>query len=237
MASKKGNKKYAKKPEQNKVGIKKIKPKTINQSKYLKSIKTNDLIFAIGPAGTGKTLLAVDYAINEIMKEKYKKLIITRPIVEAGGEKLGFLPGDIDEKLDPYIRPIIDYVEDIVGKHDAKNWFKSHVEIAPLAYMRGRTFNDCFLILDEAQNAIDEQIRLFLTRIGYGSKAIVTADPSQTDLHEKVTGIGIALNVLTDKDNVGICTLTNDDIIRSELVKVVVNAYEEYDNLKDKQKK
>lgn len=214
-----------------KVGIKQIKPKTINQSKYVKSIKNNNLIFAIGPAGTGKTLLAVDYAIKEIIKGKYKKLIITRPVVEAGGEKIGFLPGDIDDKLDPYIRPIIDYVEDIIGR-DAREWFRNHIEIAPLAFMRGRTFNDCFLIFDEAQNGKDEQIRLFLTRIGYGSKAIITADPSQSDLCEKVSGIGVALNVLTNKENISICTLDNDDIVRSDIVKTIVESYEEFDNLK-----
>ena len=163
-------------------GCKKITPRTSNQSKYLKSIKKDTITFGIGPAGTGKTILSIDYAINQIIKERYKKIIITRPIVEAG-EKLGFLPGDIQEKVDPYIRPMIDYIEDIIGPK-WKSWYNEHVEVAPLAFMRGRTFNDCILIFDESQNSTREQMKMFLTRIGENSKAILTADPTQIDLNK-----------------------------------------------------
>ena len=205
---------------------KSIKPKTINQKNYVRSIRDNTLTFSIGPAASGKTLLAVDFAIKQINNGVYEKLIITRPVVEAG-EELGFLPGDLEEKLDPYTRPVIDYIQEIIGSN-WKAWFSKHLEIAALAFMRGRTFNNSILILDEAQNTTQEQMRMFLTRIGQESKAIITADPSQIDLKVKsMSGILEAIELLGNKEHINICKLDSNDIIRSEIVRIITEAYNE----------
>lgn len=221
--------------DNSKVGIKKIRPKTINQNNYVKSLEEYTLIFSIGPAGTGKTLLAVDYAINNIIKKNFRKVIITRPVVEAG-ENLGFLPGDLYEKLDPYVRPIVEYIADIMGTNGkAKEWIDNHVEIAPLAYMRGRTFNDSILILDEAQNASREQIKMFLTRIGENSKAIITADPSQIDLKDSNRGgINDVIKLLEGLEGIDVCRFDNIDVIRSRIVQIIVDAYEGKKEIKTK---
>ena len=186
---------------------------------------------------THNTLLAVNYGVNEILKKNYKKLIITRPVVEAG-EKLGFLPGDLEEKLDPYLKPIFDYINEILGNtEDARGWISKHVEIAPLAFMRGRTFNNSFIILDEAQNTTKEQMKMFLTRIGYDSKAIVTADPTQIDLKDICTsGILEILEVLNNKPDVKICKFYECDIVRSKIVQTIVEAYGDYYDDKEKPK-
>ncbi|MCK5017244.1 MAG: PhoH family protein [Candidatus Peribacteraceae bacterium] len=231
------SKKPKKKASGEKCGLKWIKPQTQNQNQYIKDIKENTLVFGVGPAGTGKTLLVVNYGINEILKKNYKKLIITRPVVEAG-EKLGFLPGDLEEKLDPYLKPIFDYINEILGNtEDARGWISKHVEIAPLAFMRGRTFNNSFIILDEAQNTTKEQMKMFLTRIGYDSKAIVTADPTQIDLKDICTsGILEILEVLNNKPDVKICKFYECDIVRSKIVQTIVEAYGDYYDDKEKPK-
>lgn len=203
-----------------------LKPKTKIQGDYIKAMECSTVTLGIGPAGTGKTVLAVFYAIQQIFLGKQKKIIITRPIVEAG-ENLGFLPGDLNEKVDPYIRPIMDALRNILGEEDkALEWIGHHLEIAPLAYMRGRTFDDSVLILDEAQNATKDQLFMFLTRIGDNTKAIVTADLSQIDLKRKSdSGIFEALTALVDEPEISIIKLGEGDIIRSVIVSIVVNAY------------
>jgi phosphate starvation-inducible PhoH-like protein len=203
-----------------------LKPKTKIQGDYIKAMECSTITLGIGPAGTGKTVLAVFYAIQQIFLGKQKKIIITRPIVEAG-ENLGFLPGDLNEKVDPYIRPIMDALRNILGEEDkALEWIGHHLEIAPLAYMRGRTFDDSVLILDEAQNATKDQLFMFLTRIGDNTKAIVTADVSQIDLKRKSdSGIFEALTALVDEPEISIIKLSEGDIIRSAIVSIVVNAY------------
>ena len=219
------------KKEKAKVGVKLVSPRTINQSKYCNSMEKNTLTFGLGPGGSGKTLLAVSFAINQIFLAKQNRLIITRPIVEAG-EKLGFLPGSFTEKVDPYIRPIYDFLIDILGAAHSKTWITNHVEIAPLAYMRGRTFDNSILILDEAQNTTKEQMFLFLTRIGNNSKAIITADPSQIDLLDKATcGVAEAASCLHNKPHVGMINFVDLDVLRSDIVKTVIESYRNYRNI------
>lgn len=203
-----------------------LKPKTKIQGDYIKAMEQSTITLGIGPAGTGKTILAVFYAIQQIFCGNQKKIVITRPIVEAG-ENLGFLPGDLNEKVDPYIRPIMDALRNILGEEDkVLEWVGHHLEIAPLAYMRGRTFDDSVLILDEAQNATKDQLFMFLTRIGENTKAIVTADLSQIDLKKKSdSGIFEALEALTDAPEISIIKLNESDIIRSAIVSIIVNAY------------
>ena len=206
---------------------KQIKAKTIGQRKYIESIINHDVVFAIGPAGTGKTYLAVAMAIKALRAKDVGRLVLTRPAVEAG-EKLGFLPGDLQEKIDPYLRPLYDSLYDILGVENTQKYLeKNIIEIAPLAYMRGRTLEDSFIILDEAQNTTPEQMKMFLTRLGFGSKAIITGDITQIDLPRgQVSGMINALKVLKDIKGLGIHTMTGEDIVRHPLVEEIIRAYE-----------
>lgn len=206
---------------------KQIKPKTIGQKKYVELIKNHDITFAIGPAGTGKTYLAVVMAIKALRNKEVERLVLTRPAVEAG-EKLGFLPGDLQEKIDPYLRPLYDSLYDILGVENTQKYLEKHIiEIAPLAYMRGRTLEDSFIILDEAQNTTPEQMKMFLTRMGFGSKTVITGDITQIDLpRAQLSGLVNALTVLKDVRGIGIHTLTGEDIVRHPLVEEIIRAYE-----------
>jgi phosphate starvation-inducible PhoH-like protein len=206
---------------------KQIKPKTIGQKKYVEQIKTHDIVFAIGPAGTGKTYLAVVMAIKALRNKDVERLVLTRPAVEAG-EKLGFLPGDLQDKVDPYLRPLYDSLYDILGVDNTLKYLeKNTIEIAPLAYMRGRTLEDSFIILDEAQNTTPEQMKMFLTRLGFGSKAVITGDVTQTDLPRgQASGLIHALAVLKGIKGLGIHTMTGEDIVRHPLVEEIIKAYE-----------
>lgn len=213
------------------VGTKVIKPKTVNQNKYVEYMNTADVTFGIGPGGSGKTLLAVNYAVNQLFLRQYSKLIISRPVVEAG-ENLGFLPGDVADKIDPFIRPIMDSLRDILGSElGLKNFLFKYVEIAPLAFMRGRTLNDSIIILDEAQNTSEEQMYMFLTRIGNNSKAIITADPTQIDLKQKKdSGIFEALTALKDIEGIQVVHFTHEDVLRCPVVRKIVSAYTKHRN-------
>jgi phosphate starvation-inducible PhoH-like protein len=199
-----------------------------SQQQYLKQIKTNDLTIGVGPAGTGKTYLAVASAVEALENDLVDRLILVRPAVEAG-ERLGFLPGDLAQKIDPYLRPMYDALFEMMGQQKvAKCIERNIIEIAPLAYMRGRTLNDSFIILDEAQNTTIDQMKMFLTRIGFGSKAVVTGDISQVDLpREKTSGLRHALKLLTGVDGIGVTEFQKGDIVRHPLVKKIVHAYEE----------
>lgn len=211
-----------------------IKPKTLNQQKLVYAVKDNDLVFAIGPAGTGKTYISVALAVKALKNKVVKKIIITRPAVEAG-ETLGFLPGDLKEKLDPYLRPIYDALHDMIPSEKLKYYMENNViEIAPLAYMRGRTLNNAFILLDEAQNTTPMQIKMFLTRMGPNSKVIVTGDTSQIDLPKKQkSGLIEALKVLRGVEEIGFVELTGKDVIRHKIVKDIIAAYEEAENSED----
>ena len=213
---------------------KSIKPKTIGQKKYLDSIKNNDLVFGIGPAGTGKTYLAMAMAVNAFKNKEVNRIILTRPAVEAG-ESLGFLPGDLQEKVDPYLRPIYDALFDILGFETyLKLMEKGLIEVAPLAYMRGRTLDSAYIILDEAQNTTNEQMKMFLTRLGFGSKAIITGDITQVDLPKgKASGLVTASKVLSDVEGIDFIYLTKNDIVRHPLVQKIVEAYDKYEKKKD----
>ena len=205
-----------------------IKGRGHHQVEYLRSIQTHDLSFGIGPAGTGKTYLAVACAVEALESERVRRVLLVRPAVEAG-ERLGFLPGDLAQKIDPYLRPMYDALYEMMGfERVAKLIERSVIEIAPLAYMRGRTLNDAFIILDEAQNTTREQMKMFLTRIGFGSKAVVTGDITQVDLpREKTSGLRHAFKVLSDIEGVGGTQFHKGDIVRHPLVKKIVHAYEE----------
>ena len=207
---------------------KQIKPKTIGQKDYIHNIKTHDVVFAIGPAGSGKTYLAVAMAVNALRKKEVNRLILTRPAVEAG-EKLGFLPGDLQEKIDPYLRPLYDSLYDILGlDHTQKYLERNIIEIAPLAYMRGRTLEDAFIILDEAQNTTPEQMKMFLTRLGFGSKAIITGDITQIDLPKgQNSGLVDAKGVLQGVKGIAFQWMTGADIVRHPLVMEIIRAYEQ----------
>lgn len=198
-----------------------------NQKHYLEHIRTNDLAMGVGPAGTGKTYLAVACAVDALVNDEVDRLILVRPAVEAG-ERLGFLPGDLSQKIDPYLRPMYDALYEMMGAEKvAKLIEKNVIEIAPLAYMRGRTLNDAFIILDEAQNTTIDQMKMFLTRIGFGSKAVITGDITQVDLpREKISGLRHAMHVLEDVSGVGITQFTAEDVVRHPLVKKIVDAYE-----------
>lgn len=208
-----------------------IKPKTINQKKYIDSMKKNMITFGIGPAGTGKTYLAMAMAISAFQREEVGKIILTRPAIEAG-EKLGFLPGDLQSKVDPYLRPLYDALYQIMGADNfLRNMEKGLIEVAPLAYMRGRTLDNSYIILDEAQNTTSSQMKMFLTRIGFGSKAVITGDNTQIDLPKGVSsGLNNATKILSDIDDIGMCNLTGVDVVRHPLVQKIVNAYESYEN-------
>lgn len=212
-----------------------IKPKTIGQKKYLDLIRKNNIVFGIGPAGTGKTYLAMAMAITAFKNNEVNRIILTRPAIEAG-EKLGFLPGDLQQKVDPYLRPLYDALHEIMGTETfQKNLEKGLIEVAPLAYMRGRTLDNAFIVLDEAQNTTPEQMKMFLTRIGFGSKVVVTGDLTQIDLPEgKKSGIIEAASILDNIDGIGISYLTNKDVVRHPLVQKIIEAYEKNEAKKNK---
>ena len=207
-----------------------IRPKTFGQKKYVEAIDKNMIVFGSGPAGTGKTYLAMAKAITAFKKGEVERIILTRPAIEAG-EKLGFLPGDLQSKIDPYLRPLYDALYEIMGAESfQKNMEKGLIEVAPLAYMRGRTLDNAFIVLDEAQNTTESQMKMFLTRIGFGSKAIITGDQSQKDLSAGTkSGLDIALKVVRNIEGIAICNLTSKDVVRHPLVQRIVEAYEKYD--------
>ncbi|MBE6030395.1 MAG: PhoH family protein [Clostridiales bacterium] len=206
-----------------------IKPKTLGQKSYADSIRKKDIVFGIGPAGTGKTYLAVAMAIHAYKNKEVEKIILARPAVEAG-ERLGFLPGDLQEKVDPYLRPLYDALYDILGRDSALRLKeKETIEVVPLAYMRGRTLDNSFIILDEAQNTTREQMKMFLTRLGFGSKAVITGDITQIDLPRgKKSGLIEAQKVLKNVKDIDFCYLKDVDVVRHELVKKIINAYDKY---------
>ncbi len=207
-----------------------IKPKTIGQEKYINQMRDKMIVFGIGPAGTGKTYLAMAMAINAFKKDEVSRIILTRPAIEAG-EKLGFLPGDLQSKVDPYLRPLYDALYQIMGPESfMKNMEKGAIEVAPLAYMRGRTLDNAYIILDEAQNTTPAQMKMFLTRIGYGSKVVITGDLTQKDLPKgTVSGLEHAVKILKKVDEIGFSTLTAKDVVRHPLVQKIVKAYDEYE--------
>lgn len=206
-----------------------IKAKTLGQKEYVEAIRKHDICFGIGPAGTGKTYLAVAMAINSLKNKDVEKLILARPAVEAG-ERLGFLPGDLQEKVDPYLRPLYDALYEMLGRDAALRLKeKEIIEVVPLAYMRGRTLDNSFIILDEAQNATKEQMKMVLTRMGFGSKVIVTGDISQVDLPRgKRSGLTDAMHVLKNVEGIAFCELKDTDVVRHPLVRRIVNAYDRY---------
>ena len=207
-----------------------VKPKTLGQQKYVDAIKNKMITFGVGPAGTGKTYLAMAMAITAFKNDEVSRIILTRPAIEAG-EKLGFLPGDLQSKVDPYLRPLYDALYEILGA-DAfmKNMEKGLIEVAPLAYMRGRTLDNAYIILDEAQNTTPAQMKMFLTRIGFGSKAIITGDLTQKDLpFDSISGLEESLRVLRKVKEIGVCELTNKDVVRHPLVQKIVAAYDQYE--------
>lgn len=207
-----------------------IKPRGENQKKYVQSMHTNDVNFGIGPAGTGKTYLAVACAINALEKDEVRRIVLVRPAVEAG-EKLGFLPGDLAQKVDPYLRPLYDALYEMLGFEKVDRLIEKNViEVAPLAYMRGRTLNDAFIILDESQNTTKEQMKMFLTRIGFGSHAVITGDASQIDLPSgKLSGLVHAIEVLDGIKEIGFTYFKSQDVVRHTLVQRIVEAYDEFD--------
>ncbi len=215
----------------NPAGKKQVAPKTANQRKYLDAIAANDLVFGIGVAGTGKSYLAVAMAIDALFKKQVSRIILTRPAVEAG-ERLGFLPGDLQEKVDPYLRPLYDALFDLVDAEKVTKMLEKRIiEIAPLAFMRGRTLSDAFIILDEAQNTTSEQMKMFLTRIGFGSKAVVTGDRTQIDLPRgQKSGIKEAEIILKDLEGIEFVYFTDKDVVRHKLVQMIVRAYEKHSN-------
>ena len=207
-----------------------VKAKTVGQQKYVDAIQQNIVTLGIGPAGTGKTYLAVACAVAAFREKTINRIILTRPAVEAG-EKLGFLPGDLQNKVDPYLRPLYDALFDMLGPEAYQRYLeRGNIEVAPLAYMRGRTLDDAFIILDEAQNTTPEQMKMFLTRIGFGSKAVITGDITQVDLPDgKRSGLKDAVNIISGIEGIGICTLDHKDVVRHELVSRIIKAYEEHD--------
>ena len=211
-----------------------IKPKTLGQKRYVDAIKKNTITLGIGPAGTGKTYLAVAAAVAAFRAGQVNRIILTRPAVEAG-ERLGFLPGDLQSKVDPYLRPLYDALFDMLGAETYNKYLeRGNIEVAPLAYMRGRTLDDSFIILDEAQNTSREQMKMFLTRLGFGSKIVITGDVTQIDLPDgKASGLKEAMRVLRDVEGIGICELTNADVVRHVMVQRIVEAYERYETAKN----
>ncbi|MCI5642917.1 MAG: PhoH family protein [Peptoniphilus sp.] len=215
-----------------------IRAKTLGQKRYIDNINNNDIVFGIGPAGTGKTYLAMAAAVRAFKSKEVNRIILTRPAVEAG-ENLGFLPGDLQNKVDPYLRPLYDALFEILGHDTYNNLFeKGLIEVAPLAYMRGRTLDSAFVILDEAQNTTNEQMKMFLTRLGYGSKAIITGDVTQIDLPRgKQSGLKTVLRILAGVKGIGITYLNKNDIVRHPLVQRIIDAYEKYEKNNEKAEK
>ena len=211
-----------------------IKAKTLGQKRYVDAIKKNTITLGIGPAGTGKTYLAVAAAVSAFRDKQVNRIILTRPAVEAG-ERLGFLPGDLQSKVDPYLRPLYDALFDMLGAETYQKYLeRGNIEVAPLAYMRGRTLDDSFIILDEAQNTSREQMKMFLTRLGFGSKIVITGDVTQIDLPDgKASGLKEAMRVLRNVEGIGICQLTNADVVRHVMVQRIVEAYERYEEAKN----
>lgn len=214
-----------------------IKAKTIGQRKYVETIKKNTIVLGLGPAGTGKTFLAVAMAVEALRNKSVSRIILTRPAVEAG-ERLGFLPGDLQSKIDPYLRPLYDALFEMLGPENyTRHMERGTIEIAPLAYMRGRTLDDSFIILDEAQNTTMEQMKMFLTRLGYNSKAVVTGDLSQTDLPVgKKSGLSVASKILENIEGIGVFRFTDKDVVRHHLVRKIINAYDNYERENNERK-
>lgn len=212
-----------------------IKPKTLGQKKYLETIKSNTVTFGIGPAGTGKTYLAVAMAVKAFRSKEVSRIILTRPAVEAG-EKLGFLPGDLQQKVDPYLRPLYDALFEMLGAENFQRCQeRGDIEVAPLAYMRGRTLDDSFIILDEAQNTTGEQMKMFLTRLGFNSKIVVTGDITQIDLPDgKKSGLKEAIKIFKNVDDIAVVRLTAKDVVRHKLVQAIIAAYEKFSESKNK---
>lgn len=219
------------------VSGKPVKPKTLGQKQYVDAIRNNMIVFGLGPAGTGKTYLAMAMAITAFKNEEVGRIILTRPAIEAG-EKLGFLPGDLQSKVDPYLRPLYDALYQIMGAESfTKNMEKGLIEVAPLAYMRGRTLDNAYIILDEAQNTTPAQMKMFLTRIGFGSKVVITGDASQKDLAPGTkSGLDVATRVLSKIDDIAFCNLTSKDVVRHPLVQKIVKAYDDFET-KEKNRK
>ena len=215
-----------------------IKPKTIGQKKYIESVLKNTITIGVGPAGTGKTYLAVAAAVAAFRERKVNRIILTRPAVEAG-ERLGFLPGDLQSKVDPYLRPLYDALFDMLGAETYQKYLeRGNIEVAPLAYMRGRTLDDSFIILDEAQNTSREQMKMFLTRMGFGSKVVITGDVTQIDLPaDKMSGLKQAVRVLKDVESIGICELTDQDVVRHVMVQRIIKAYADYEAARNEKRK
>lgn len=211
-----------------------IKAKTVGQQNYMKAISKNTITIGVGPAGTGKTYLAVAAAVAAFRERTVNRIVLTRPAVEAG-ERLGFLPGDLQNKVDPYLRPLYDALYDMLGAESFQKYQeRGSIEVAPLAYMRGRTLDDSFIILDEAQNTTREQMKMFLTRLGFGSKIVITGDVTQIDLpHDKVSGLKDAVQVLDGVTDISICRLTSADVVRHALVQEIINAYERADKKRE----
>lgn len=209
-----------------------IRPKTLGQKTYVDAIDNNTIVFGIGPAGTGKTYLAMAKAVQALQRKEISRIILTRPAVEAG-EKLGFLPGTLNDKIDPYLRPLFDALHDMLEPESIPKLMNSGtIEVAPLAYMRGRTLNDAFIILDEAQNTTPEQMKMFLTRLGFNSKMIVTGDVTQIDLPNGTSGLKLAAEVLADVEDMHFSILTSEDVVRHTLVAKIVDAYSKHDDAK-----
>ena len=215
-----------------------IKPKTLGQKAYVDAIRKKMIVFGVGPAGTGKTYLAMAMAITAFKNEEVGRIILTRPAIEAG-EKLGFLPGDLQSKVDPYLRPLYDALFDMLGAETYQKYLeRGNIEVAPLAYMRGRTLDDSFIILDEAQNTSCEQMKMFLTRMGFGSKMVITGDATQIDLPaDKLSGLKQAVRVLKNVEGIGICELTDQDVVRHVMVQRIIKAYADYEDARNEKRK
>lgn len=214
-----------------------VKPKTLGQKQYVEAIRQNTVTLGVGPAGTGKTYLAVAMAVNAFRAKEVNRIILTRPAVEAG-EKLGFLPGDLQSKIDPYLRPLYDALFDMLGTENYQKYMeRGNIEIAPLAYMRGRTLDDSFVILDEAQNTTPEQMKMFLTRLGFRSKMVVTGDITQIDLPDRTkSGLKEVVKILKNVEDVSICTFTNKDVVRNPLVQRIIEAYDKHEKNQERKR-